>query len=138
MSLRNHQDYTLEAVLAGLLFLLLLNQIFNNLRSQPLHGLGSVEQTFSCSQGADIPSRLGQSQALAVTNPQGSFVAPGPATLPCQFLPGVFNHSAQKPGVTNCSLKQTEQGFTPPPVFSPFVSIFLPLFSPSSLPNSFC
>lgn len=45
MSFRNLQDCTHEAVLAGLLFSLLLKQTLNNLRSQPFHGLGSTEQT---------------------------------------------------------------------------------------------
>lgn len=45
VSLRNCWDYTLEAVLAGLLLLLLLSQTFNNLKSQPFHCLGSAEQT---------------------------------------------------------------------------------------------
>lgn len=54
MSLQNRQNYTLEAVLAGLLFLLLLNQVFNNLKGQPFHGLDSAERTLSLPPGADI------------------------------------------------------------------------------------
>lgn len=146
MSLRHCQAYTLEAMLAGLLFLLLLSQTFNNLTSQPFHSLGSAEQTFSLfPRHLQFPlaGQLGvcpgcdQPEHTLPRDPPWPPPTPGTrpmTTWPGHLLPRILRKSAQKQVATDCSLKQTS---LPVSIFSaPLLSLFHPVPILSAIPAS--